>query len=187
MALEDLTGTDKGIDALVVTNPDGLDPKSEGDNHIRGVKNVLVNTFGPMDAESVALPGSGDVLAWDGGKYDPIVPPWARLDAEDQPLTGGCDVTSKNLGDIVGGTVTPDPGDRPLQHYNNAGAHQIGVSPSMGSMLLDITNIAGAGIINTATFTKVIGDAFTTTVGHKFRCHLSIGQVGSVLSVVAMQ
>lgn len=46
MALEDLTGTNKYINALVVTNPDGaVDPKSEGDNHLRGIKNVIKNTF----------------------------------------------------------------------------------------------------------------------------------------------
>jgi len=45
MALEDLTGTNKYIDALVNTNPSSTDPRSEGDNHIQGVKNVLLNTF----------------------------------------------------------------------------------------------------------------------------------------------
>ena len=71
MSLEDLTGTDKGLEDLVVTNPDGLDPKSQGDNHIRGVKNVLVNTFGLMEAASVSVPAAGEALRWDGAKYAP--------------------------------------------------------------------------------------------------------------------
>lgn len=55
MALEDLTGTTKYIDSLVVTNPDGaVDYKSEGDDHIRGIKNTIKNTFpnitGPVTA-----------------------------------------------------------------------------------------------------------------------------------------
>ncbi len=46
MALEDLTGSSKFIDDLVATNPVGAtDPKSEGDDHIRGLKNVLKNCF----------------------------------------------------------------------------------------------------------------------------------------------
>lgn len=45
MALEDLTGPDKYIDALVPANPFGTDPKSQGDDHLRGIKNVLKNTF----------------------------------------------------------------------------------------------------------------------------------------------
>lgn len=45
MALEDLTGT-KYLDSLVSTNPVGAtDPKSEGDDHIRGIKNTLKLSF----------------------------------------------------------------------------------------------------------------------------------------------
>ena len=44
MALEDLTGT-KYIDDLVATNPAAGDNVSEGDDHIRGIKNVLKTTF----------------------------------------------------------------------------------------------------------------------------------------------
>ncbi len=45
MATEDLTGTGKYIDDLVATNPAATDSVSDGDEHIRGVKNVLKNTF----------------------------------------------------------------------------------------------------------------------------------------------
>lgn len=46
MGLEDLTGSSKYIDDLVVTNPVGAtDAKSAGDDHIRGIKNVLKNSF----------------------------------------------------------------------------------------------------------------------------------------------
>lgn len=44
MSLEDLTGT-KYINSLVSTNPSFLDSKSEGDDHIRGIKNVLKLSF----------------------------------------------------------------------------------------------------------------------------------------------
>lgn len=44
MALEDLTGT-KYIDSLNSSNPTATDPKSEGDDHVRGIKNVLKTTF----------------------------------------------------------------------------------------------------------------------------------------------
>jgi hypothetical protein len=71
MSLENLVGTDKGIADLVRENPDGLDPKSEGDNHLRGVKNVLLNVFGAMLSSLVSLPKVGDALVWDGAKYVP--------------------------------------------------------------------------------------------------------------------
>lgn len=45
-ALEDMTGSSKYIGDFVNTNPVGAtDLKSEGDDHIRGIKNVLLNTF----------------------------------------------------------------------------------------------------------------------------------------------
>ena len=48
MALEDLVGLDKFLDALVITNPTLDDPVSQGDDHVRGVKNTLINSFGAM-------------------------------------------------------------------------------------------------------------------------------------------
>lgn len=111
----------------------------------------------------------------------------AKLDVEDQTLTGGARVTSKSLGTITSGTVTPDPGDRPLQHYTNNGAHTLAPGSNTGSYLLDITNAASAGAITTSGWTKKVGDAFTTTNGHKFRCSCSVGDAGSLLVVQAMQ
>ena len=50
MALEDLTGASKFVNNLVSTNPAGTDAKSDGDNHIRGIKNVLLNTLPNINA-----------------------------------------------------------------------------------------------------------------------------------------
>ena len=50
MALEDLTGTNKYITNLVNTNPLSADDRREGDDHIRGIKNVLLNTFPGISA-----------------------------------------------------------------------------------------------------------------------------------------
>ena len=49
MGLEDLTGPDKFLDAFNVSWPTGDDDIAEGDDHVRGVKNVVVNTFGALD------------------------------------------------------------------------------------------------------------------------------------------
>lgn len=53
MALEDLTGT-KYLDALVSTNPATTDVRSEGDDHLRGIKNVLKLTFPNLTAAMTA-------------------------------------------------------------------------------------------------------------------------------------
>lgn len=111
-----------------------------------------------------------------------------QLDAEDQPVTGGARVTSKDLGTITTGTVTPDPGDRPIQRYINNGAHTLAPasSPALGTYILDITNAASAGAITTSGWTKVIG-LFGTTNGYKYRCFASISEAGSLLMIQPMQ
>jgi hypothetical protein len=80
------------------------------------------------------------------------------------------------------------------QNYTNGGAHTLappqtfeGPVTTNGSMILDITNNASAGAITTSGWTKVSGDAFTTTNGEKFRCYVSINTAGSLLDVRAMQ
>ena len=50
MALESLTGPSVYINSLVNTNPTATDNKSEGDDHLRGIKNVILNTFPNINA-----------------------------------------------------------------------------------------------------------------------------------------
>lgn len=109
------------------------------------------------------------------------------LNVEDQIITGGARVASKDLGTITTGTLTLDAGDRPLQHYVNNGAHTLAPSVEGGSFMVDITNGASAGAITLSGWTKVTGDTFTVTSGHKFRVHCSTGMAGTLLVVQAMQ
>lgn len=114
----------------------------------------------------------------------------AQLTEADQTITGGARVTSLALGTagtVSSGTVTLDPGDRPMQHYTNDGAHTLAPGSNVGTIVLDITNGASAGAITTSGFTKVDGDSFTTTSGQKFRCSVSVGNAGSLLVVQALQ
>ena len=72
MALEDLTGT-KYIDDLNSSNPAAGDNVSEGDDHIRGIKNVLKTTFPNIDGAvnatdtdlSNVLPTTGGTMTGD--------------------------------------------------------------------------------------------------------------------------
>jgi hypothetical protein len=95
--------------------------------------------------------------------------------------------SSKDLTTITTGTLTIDPRARPLQHYVNGGAHTLAPSANVGSCIVDITNNGSAGAITTSGFTRVTGDFFTTTNTHKFRCHISVGNNGSLLNVLAFQ
>lgn len=107
-------------------------------------------------------------------------------DVADQVITGGVRITSLSLGTISSGTVTPDPGDRPMQHYTNNGAHTLAPGANAGYYILDITNAASASTITTSGWTSVKG-AFTTTNGHKFRCYCTIGNAGSTLDIRPFQ
>lgn len=123
-------------------------------------------------------------------QMDAVTAASLQLAIEDQVATGGASVNSKALGTagvVSSGTVTPDPGDRDLQHYQNNGAHTLAPGSVTGSYLLDISNGASAGAITTSGWTKVTGDAFTTTSGNKFRCHCSVANGGSLLQVQALQ
>jgi len=64
MALENLVGSDKFLSNLVRTNPAIDDPLQEGDNHLTGIKNVILNSFPNITAAMTltaaqlnALPG----------------------------------------------------------------------------------------------------------------------------------
>jgi hypothetical protein len=110
-------------------------------------------------------------------------------DVEDQgPLTGGVKVTVKDLSTVSSGTVTPDPGDRPMQKYTNGGAHTLAPHGSnYGNYILEITNNASAGTITTTGWDVVAGDSFDTTNGNKFVCQCIVTADNSLLIVTAMQ
>jgi hypothetical protein len=113
---------------------------------------------------------------------------FAKLDTADQVVTGGARVTPLEIGGgtVSSGTVTPDPGDRPIQYYTNGGAHTLAPGSNKGSYILEITNNASAGAITTSGWTKVTG-SFTTTNGHKFHCSCIVGQGYSSLNILALQ
>lgn len=162
-----------GATGTVVLNPDDLDDSATANKFTTAAeiyKLAAIEAAADVtDATNVAAAGA------------------AMLAVEGQPLTGGVAVTSKDLGTMTSGTLTLDMGDRPNQHYVNNGAHTLAPGAVVGSILLDITNDASAGAITTSGFIQVTGDSFTTTDTHAFRCHVSVGEAGSVLNVLAMQ
>lgn len=76
MPLEDLTGSDKYIGDLNAAWPLGSDSPSDGDNHLRGIKNVLRNwAAGYMDA-----PLAGQIPSLSAGNtftQAQVAPGWA--------------------------------------------------------------------------------------------------------------
>lgn len=74
MALEDLTGPSKFIDAFVTGNPVSNDDRREGDDHIRGIKNVLRNTFPQLNAAVTATDEQLNLAAGIAGGAFPGIP-----------------------------------------------------------------------------------------------------------------
>ena len=86
-----------------------------------------------------------------------------------------------------GGTYTPDATNSNKQHITNGGAFTLAPPSASSTIEIEITNNGSAGTITTSGFTKVIGDAFTTTNGHKFACLVSKTQTYSYMIVSALQ
>lgn len=113
-------------------------------------------------AASTGLSISGTNLAIDTSVV-------ARLGTEDQTLSGGARVTVKDLGNLSGQSITPDPGDRPIQKITNNGAGSILPGSNEGSYILQVINTTGAGATTTTGWT-LKGDSFDTTTTSKFLC-----------------
>ncbi len=132
---------------------------------------------------AINLSGSAQVMITPNeDDYNAIL----RKDQEDQTLTGGARVTSKSQ---TAGSITVDPGDRPLQYITNSGAFTITAPANDGSMVLLVTNDGSAGAITFSGFQvgSNVGDALTTTSGDDFMIYITRINSLSTYSIQAMQ
>jgi hypothetical protein len=99
-------------------------------------------------------------------------------------------------GTVTTGTYTPTTAAGSNSKWiTNGGvftlAPPITATNTVTTLSLFIINNASAGAITTSGFTKVAGDAFTTTNGHKFSCAIQKTDISgteySTLVVLAMQ
>jgi len=132
------------------------------------------------NVEELPIGGAGGVQ-----EYDPDT---LKADTGDT-LTAGFISDSYAHGTISSGTVTPAPGtgQEAFQHLTNGGAFTLAPPSSPCTVIIEVTNNAGAGVITTSGFTMVTGDSLTTTDGHDFILYITRTANFSHLSVVAMQ
>lgn len=92
--------------------------------------------------------------------------------AVDQVFSGGVTITSFSIGTpAAGATVTPDPGDGPLQFLTNNGHFTLGVPANDGACNILFTNGATAGAVTFSGSYSVgnnIGDALGTSNGSQW-------------------
>jgi len=101
MALEDLTGT-KYIDDLNSSNPAAGDNVSEGDDHIRGIKNVLKLTFPNIDG---AISASDTELNYVDGVTSSIQSQLNTIASDDWVTNARMAVNSVDSDQYVDGSI----------------------------------------------------------------------------------
>lgn len=102
---------------------------------------------------------------------------------EGQSVSGGANVTQKDLGNLSGASITPNPGNRSIQKVTNNGAGSILPGTNYGQYTLAIINTTGAGAITTTGWT-VKGDSFDTTTTSKFLCSCIVTPDLSLMTVL---
>ena len=92
-----------------------------------------------------------------------------RADTDDN-LTAGYTSTAVNDGTKSSGTYTPSPVGGNLRRIVNGGAFTLAAPTYAGdyTMIIQVTNTTGAGVITMTGFNRGTGDATTTTSGHDF-------------------
>jgi hypothetical protein len=102
---------------------------------------------------------------------------------DDTGLDAGYTITAKNDGTKSSGTYTPDPTDANMITITNDGAFTLAAPTAAGSytLIISVTNDSSAGAITLSGFTKVTGDAFTTTDTEQFL--LFITKLGTIAHV----
>jgi len=122
--------------------------------------------------------------------------PTAKLDVAGTTNLGGSTTvpagvttTAANDGTKSTGTYTPTPVGGNMKYISNAGAFTLAAPSASGdyTLVIQITNAAGAGAITLTGFTRTVGDALTTTVGSKFFVNITKLNSLTMASVVALQ
>jgi hypothetical protein len=143
MALEDLIGASKFIDALDSSNPRIGDNLSQGDDHIRGVKNVLLNSLPNVTGAITSTQTELNLLDGITGMQD--------VGTADSPTF--IDLTAKSLSakTATGLTLTEDGGALGVFIEDSTG--NVGIGTNTPNHRLDIYDAANSdvGVRNAAT------------------------------------
>jgi len=136
MALENLVGTDKFITSLINTNPTGGDDKREGDDHLRGIKNVLLNTFPALSGAVTVTPAQMNAVT-------------NKVDKGGDVMTGNLQAPNISVGGVApnNGAIFNSGGTGISQTYSGSGNTTVNTLPygvGLGGGLLIIRGYDGS-------------------------------------------
>jgi hypothetical protein len=156
MATEDLTGAGKFIDDLVATNPVSSDLVSSGDEHLRGVKNVLKNSFGAVTG---AVTATHTELNYTDGVTSAIQTQIDGKQASDAQLTdvAGLAVTNGNF--IVG------DGSNFVAESGATARTSLGLAIGTNVQAYYATGYESLPVIKSANYTAVAGNTIIVSAG----------------------
>lgn len=103
--------------------------------------------------------------------------------------TAGVSTSSVSDGKKTSGTYTPSMANGNMREITNGGAFTLAAPVDDGSytMVVKVSNVAGAGAITLTGFTKTQGSPFTTTSGDVFLIYITVLNGTKLANVVAMQ
>jgi hypothetical protein len=104
-------------------------------------------------------------------------------------VLGGVTGATDSDGAFSSGTYTPDTLGGNFKAITNAGAFTLAAPTAAGdyTLVIQITNVTGAGVIGTSGFNRVTGASFTTTVGDDFFVYITKCNGFTLANVVALQ
>lgn len=100
MSLETYTGF---TNALVPTNPAGTDPKSQGDDHLRGIKKTIVDTLGSLDGPFSEKGTAAFAISGPSG---------SAFGFRNKIINGGCQVAQRAAANLANDTHVYGAADR---------------------------------------------------------------------------
>ena len=134
----------------------------------------MYNAQGPVEAQAATLAkrlmvGFGELPA--AGKLAVEGHTLLSGDEAGQAVSGGAEITPKDLGTKTSGTLTVNPADCPWQKVvHGAGGFTLDVAAHVNQCILELTNSSASGSITTSAFNLVDGDAFDNTSTSVFQC-----------------
>lgn len=171
---------------------------STGTATVSDWRKVIDNTDGGAISAKATPILADTVFQFDSASGDaPVISTWTQiiaalklvtLDASNRLVNPKSIYTSFDGGSpTAASTYTPAAADGNVQHITNNAAFTLAPPATLGSFAIEIVNGATAGAITTSGFTKVSGDALTTTNGHKFIATITVTNSVSHLNITAMQ